>query len=531
MIWNKDRAEERIRKFLSSVPSNVVQVQTLNERYAVLKARAIKFNDARDLKPLLQIPPGNAVVVDGVHVYVQLLDYHSVLQDAKRQTEARHRRALQFLHIHYSACDRIIREYDAQRVDFHGSRLHAVIATPSGPENEGRRIERALEFAQAIARMIEITGDRILNGDFKTATRIGIDSGRAIAVNSGRGSEPEPLFLGSPANHAAKLADGTESGVFLSDRARLILGMSASTLSDEGWQMHNLRHARPSGLTSVQYITDARMKSLADDVNQEVGSVVQEATFVFHKHTPPLKTIKYEHLSPSNTIHMPMASLFADIDGFTKYVDDCISSNRIQDLVANLHAIRLELAAVLKEDFDGRKVRFIGDCLHGLMAEGTAFEIDERETVLRSVMCAAGIRSSFDLCREILPGISHLGIAIGIEIGPTPITRLGLRGDYSVRCATSKAVSDSEQLQSKCEGNETALGSRALLAAPIDIRRMFDNGGRARDLDFASATQQTSGNEKIAALATPALASSALWTARADANESAIRNIGGNRHA
>ncbi|MBZ9811222.1 MULTISPECIES: hypothetical protein [unclassified Mesorhizobium] len=53
-----------------------------------------------------------------------------------------------------------------------------------------------------------------------------------------------------------------------------------------------------------------------------------------------------------------------------------------------------------------------------------------------AVLAAAAIRSSFDLCRTILPNISELGITIGIELGPTRIARLGLVGDASVRCAS-----------------------------------------------------------------------------------------------
>ncbi|MBZ9857457.1 hypothetical protein LB566_27095 [Mesorhizobium sp. CA13] len=57
-----------------------------------------------------------------------------------------------------------------------------------------------------------------------------------------------------------------------------------------------------------------------------------------------------------------------------------------------------------------------------------------------AVLAAAAIRSSFDLCRTILPNISELGITIGIELGPTPISRLGLVGDASVGCASSRAT-------------------------------------------------------------------------------------------
>jgi hypothetical protein len=35
---------------------------------------------------------------------------------------------------------------------------------------------------------------------------------------------------------------------------------------------------------------------------------------------------------------------------------------------------------------------------------------------------AGGLRSSFELCQEVLPNIKNLGLAIGIELGETPVT-------------------------------------------------------------------------------------------------------------
>lgn len=165
-------------------------------------------------------------------------------------------------------------------------------------------------------------------------------------------------------------------------------------------------------------------------------------------------------------------------------MENCIRNQHVSEMVTNLHVIRSELAATLKHDFGGRKVRFIGDCIQGLLAEGTRTETDSSETVREAVRVAAGMRSSFELCQENLPNVNSLGIAIGIEFGTTPITRIGIRGDRSVRCSVSRAVTASEELQSNCGGLETALGPRALQNAPAAIRRLFDAQGIATGLDF-----------------------------------------------
>ncbi|WP_173087810.1 adenylate/guanylate cyclase domain-containing protein [Devosia sp. 1635] len=452
-----------------------------------VQSRVMKGQSIGNYSPIVRIPPSQAVLVDGVHVYVQLLDYHSVLTDTQREREERYMRALQFLHTHYSASDQVVANYQAQRVDYHGPRLHAVIATPPGKVNELDRIKRALDFALAMKRMIEVTGDKVLGGEFKTRVRIGIDTGMAVAVNSGRGDEPEPLFLGNPANYAAKLADGEEAGIYPSDRVRTVVGMSR--LGDLAAQKR-FAFLQDSAATHLvtRSMPDRQIEAMAENVRMSVEPQVRAAEFRFHRHQPPLSTIKYSELMPSNTIYMEMLSLFADIDGFTAYVQRCIETGKVKELVSNLHVIRKELAAVLKDDFKGRKVRFIGDCLHGLIAEGSLKETDPAATVQAAVLCAGAMRSSFVLCQSKLPGISNLGLAIGLEYGNTPVSRLGTRGDLSVRCATSKAVSESERLQSELDGDETALGSRALATASYRVKKLFDRNGRQSGLDYAAAS-------------------------------------------
>lgn len=95
---------------------------------------------------------------------------------------------------------------DAIEVDFHNQRLHAVFAKPYGYEKG--RIFKAVATAQLIRDVLAKTGE---DGDDPlpaAKTRIGIDSGKALAVNNGRRSSREPLFLGNPANQAAKRAGG-----------------------------------------------------------------------------------------------------------------------------------------------------------------------------------------------------------------------------------------------------------------------------------------------------------------------------------
>jgi len=183
---------------------------------------------------------------------------------------------------------------------------------------------------------------------------------------------------------------------------------------------------------------------------------------------------------------MPMVSIFADLDGYTRYIDQAMAANRVGEAVRDLHVIRGELNAVLQEDFSGRKVRFIGDCIHGLVAHGSSTQTDAKASIEQATACAGALRSSFDLCVEYLPTAGNLGLAIGLEFGATPISRIGLRGERAVRVASSLATLTSEQCQSDCTGEQTKIGPVAYAEASLETRRLFGSSHVGTDITYDS---------------------------------------------
>lgn len=499
--WNRVRSQERIQNLMASVPSTSVMVRDfdsreLERRRAVIKASRARFPDrSEDL--IFEVSPSEAVLVDGVHVYLQLLDYAPILHDQSKETAAWHERVLQMLHVHYAACDSVAEEFEAQRVDYHGPRMHSVILTPTGPDAERDRVLRALEYADALARTVEGVGLRVGEGAYATKVRIGVDTGLAVAVNSGRGSEPEPLFLGQPANYAAKLAEGDEPGIYPSTRVRHVLRQPIQTpgLLFERASPISLQDTQRS-FPTYQVIADADLVERAILRVQDRYRVETVPSFKFHYRRPPLSTLKFSELSPSNSVRMESTTLFADLDGFTKYVDNNIATGTVSEMVANLHVLRGELAGCSRDDFGGRKVRFIGDCLHAVVAEGDAHNVNRLESVYTAVGAAAGLRSSFELCQETLPGLEELGIAIGVEFGTTPLSRIGIRGERSVRVCVGKAAVDAEALQRTSSGDETRLGPRALSYAPSSLNHLF-TAGVVSGLDYASFVSHVSEPAKV----------------------------------
>lgn len=176
--------------------------------------------------------------------------------------------------------------------------------------------------------------------------------------------------------------------------------------------------------------------------------------FEFSGHTPPFSTLDLEELSVKNSRRQDAATVYADLDGFTAYVSANVNKNdTAKQIVRALHVLRSELDAALHTDFAGRKVRFIGDCVHGLLVEGTAQTTDKEETISNMTLGAAAMRSSFQLSLQKLKDsgtdASSLGLQIGFEYGPMNATRLGMKGEL-VRCSVSRGVLAAENEQSRC---------------------------------------------------------------------------------
>lgn len=503
--WSEEKAKSRIETRLKEV-SNVT----------------IK-NYVRDTD-LTGIGTGVAYRVDGVHLYVDITNIEELLKTTTTDGERAHKRALQFLNNHYRAVRNILQSVDAIQVDFHNQRLHAVFAKPYG--DEAARVHKAVATAQLIREVLaEInTGD---DDPLPVAkTRVGIDTGKALAVNNGRRTSREPLFLGNPANQAAKRAghDLEVEGIFIANTARLAVGWDKAlndyTTALSAEQVQQSKDQASLGLT-VEKVVKEWKKDLEDN---PIGN------FMFSRHTPPYSDLDLESLTPRNSRRQEATSIYADIDNFTRYVADRIDDDdKAMDTVKTLHVLRSELDAVLNADFSGKKIRFIGDCIHGVLIEGTAATTDDNETAKNAMLCAAAMRSSFALALTLLKAkevdVGNLGLAIGLEHGFVAVTRLGIKGEM-VRCCISRSVLASEDEQKRCSGRQTSIGPKLDTHAPKQFKELFGSDRRRSDFDYAAAlgalnpSQEAKKSVASVSLLKPATAASAGFTFKAAAEPS-----------
>jgi class 3 adenylate cyclase len=273
--WNKDRATKRIDAKIDALPLRDIEIKEY----------------VRDTN-LSGISNTTAYRVDGVHIYADILNLKDMLNVTDVEGETCHKQTLRFLNMHYRAVYRIIGRVDSILVDFHNQRLHSVFAKPY--DDEAKRVHRAVATGQLIADVLARTGEDANHPAAKV--RIGIDTGKALAVNNGRRGHREPLFLGEPANHAAKRAGGgSATGIYLTNKARKAIGLVEATNVD-ATALTAAEIEISQKVANHDVTVDQIVNEWADDLkNNPIGN------FEFTGHTPPFATLDIEELSVKNS--------------------------------------------------------------------------------------------------------------------------------------------------------------------------------------------------------------------------------------
>jgi class 3 adenylate cyclase len=179
----------------------------------------------------------------------------------------------------------------------------------------------------------------------------------------------------------------------------------------------------------------------------------------------PLNQIEYsdaevlidmDSLGITNNKRVLAASIFGDVSGFTAYIDKSVGEGEAKSALRVLHAIRKEMASIVKHDFDGLRVQFQGDRVQALfhLPKG-----DDEHIGRRAVDTAIALNSAMELViKKLLPEAKELGIAVGVSIGTTLVSKLGTRG-HRDRICIGDSVEDAATYQEGSAGREIAIPS------------------------------------------------------------------------
>src|SRR6266540_2737175 len=160
-------------------------------------------------------------------------------------------------------------------------------------------------------------------------------------------------------------------------------------------------------------------------------------------------------LGLSNSKRVTGASFFADVDGFTAYVDEAAGSD--DDLVEAVQAYR------------ALRIQYAGDRMQAI----AFLPIDDEAAISRkAVEIAAGLHASVKHTLPVVLGDAVRPLAIGEALGAALISRLGEHGQPDVVCvgpATEAAV----RYQQALKGWETGISKEIRDQLPDDLAAEF----------------------------------------------------------
>ncbi len=456
MSWDYDESLERIRHHLDNMGEIEVQ----------------KLTREADLKKLLSETTCREIY--GAHVYVGVSNFPKLVSDGA-YFENDYKRLIRSLHLYQREVSRIVEKdeiFDGLRVHFQGPKLHALFYRPidDGEALASRAILLQLVIKDFVA---SVFNPAFANYDPFSITS-GADIGDVIGTRNGSRGDRELLFLGPSANRAAKIVSS-------SGRLRLT-GAVYDALPDDLQEIcaevaDGLYRVKPVSQDNLDELLEAH--SIAWD-RDESSKRIQEDKKAF-----PLKDISYgsasklinwDSLSIYNNKKVLAASVFADIFGFTAYVDDAESEEDKKEALRVFHAIRKELASVVRSDYEGLRVQYQGDRVQAL------FHLpkdEEEDIVAEAVEAAVGLQSSIEhTIKEALPEAEELELAVGVDVGTTLASRLGTRG-HRDRICIGVPVENAANLEERSEGGRIAITSRAYEALPENLSEHFSYSSEA----------------------------------------------------
>ena len=456
MGWTYSSSKERIAKYLKDMGEIEVE----------------KLTREADLENLLT--ETNCREIFGAHVYVSVSNF-ARLASEHSETE-QYRRLIQAVHVYQREVNRIVEDQSGVNglaVHFQGQKLHALLYQPI---DNTRVLATRAALLQLILRdfVKEVFNPGFPHFDnFSVAG--GSDIGTVIGTKNGTRGDRELLFLGNPANHAAKIIGGNGSlrvtkSVFDELPKRLqevctpvadgaVYRLSPLTSGEFDTLLAELR--KESAALGVTWDREASRKRVDDD-----------------KKAVPLKDIEYsgakelidiDSLSVRNNKRVAAASVFVDVSGFTKYIEAATTPAAKRAALRVFHATRREMSCVIRDDYPGVRVQYQGDRVQAIYH----MPPDEVNTAADDAVTAgAAIQSSLAVIQELLPEAAGLSMAVGVDHGKTLVTKLGTRGQRD-RICMGESVDGAANCEEAAEGGEIAVTSTVYDALPEAVAALF----------------------------------------------------------
>lgn len=475
MAWDEQRSRERVEKNDHSKDEiNIDNLVRTKDFYALGK------KDVRRVK--------------GAHIYVDVPNFHEAVGNAGDDKE-KQKKLLRAASVLRKGQGELFDEDDVGQIQLQTARQHVLCFKPYDSNEESKAAERAkrsviaaiTQHSYIYESFNPVFKDDV--GDFEAAS--GIAAGTSFITNIGYKGERELISLGTCANLGAKVIDQSKRDSItvtkdvydlLPDCLKEHFKKSRTVAQTVTYQAVGLRWGTYPDLAKTLSVNfDAeKLKKKAEERQADLATKdmnITEAEVL----------IDIDALTEKNSKRTSAVPIYADLDGFTKYVQESEEDDEgIKSLVRKLHMIRHEFHSVMKKDYDGLVIQHQGDRIVGIIHLPSGDNFDKRCN--NGLDIAIGLLSSMKhVLNERLDG-KDIHVAIGLDVGKTLITRLGKKGEREVICLGRKVCS-AEELQLASSGKQIRI-SKAIYdvikneTKKGEFKKVNDNEYVSTDLTF-----------------------------------------------
>ncbi|WP_047865488.1 adenylate/guanylate cyclase domain-containing protein [Rubrobacter aplysinae] len=457
MGWDYDQSIERIQRHLDNMGEIEVQ----------------KLKREADLESLLSETVCREIY--GAHVYLGVSNFAALASDDTYSKDD-YKRLVRSLHIYQREVSRIVERdelFGGLRVHFQGPKLHALFYRPI---DDGQELASRAVLLQLVLKDFS---ENVFNPCFPDYEPFsiagGADIGDVIGTKNGSKGDREMLFLGSAANRAAKIMSSSGRYRLTGDMYDVLpedLKEVCTEVANDLYRIKPVSQDLLDELLGARELGWNREKSLARVKEDKKKLPLTDISYGSAK-----KLIDLDSLSIHNNKRVLAASVFADVSGFTAYVEEAETEAEHGEALRVFHVIRRELAAVVKGDYEGLRIQFQGDRIQALFHLP---EDDQEGVAAEAIEAAVGLQSSMEhAIKELLPEAGDLDLAVGVDLGTTLVSKLGTRG-HRDRICVGMPVENASELEERIKGGRIAITSNTYKALPANLGEHFsyDSGAR-----------------------------------------------------
>lgn len=431
MTWNEQTSRERVeRNDFSDLDLNVKDL-----------SRSMDFN---------KLGKKDVRRAEAVHMYVDMPNFHRAVDDAGNDLQ-KQRKLVRASSVLRRIQGSLMADDDVGDIQRQTVRAHGLVFKPYNGKDTANDAERAkLAVIHAFTENTYVLD--VFNSVFSDvrnfSSAVGLASGTSYLCNVGKTGKRELISLGTCANLAAKIIGGRDS---------VTITVQMYDLLPEFLQDHFAKDKEVAGVQTYR-ATGVRWSNepeLAKELGVEWDEQKWKDETERHRDNLPLDQITISSastlidvmkLTERNCKRTEAITFYADLDGFTKYVQDAETDDKIISLIRQFHMIRAEFETVVGTDYDGLALQQRGDCILGIvhLPSGTAKHSDRCSD---AVDVAVALQSSMEhVLNEHLTDREDIHVAVGMDVGKVIVSRLGKKGER-INICFGPEVSEAERLQ------------------------------------------------------------------------------------